>query len=240
MNRGTVDRRQWTGERGQITDNSIDLMHLGRVIWADLPLLMVINLLATLAGTVVMGVALAVAVLGPVVAALLMGPVWIGAIAISRCILGGEAAGVRDLALLMRRYARTGIGLAMLPATVAAILIASAGIRSANPDDRWLMLPIIIDALVLVVLSLGAILAFPLAIMTGVRGRDCWVAALALAGRNLLATLGVAALIVLLALSARFLGPMLLLIAAGPLAVLCTATTHGALQGNPTIDRRTR
>jgi hypothetical protein len=73
-----------------------------------------------------------------------------------------------------------------------------------------------------------------------VRGRDCWVAALALAGRNLLATLGVAALIVLLALSARFLGPMLLLIAAGPLAVLCTATTHGALQGNPTIDRRTR
>lgn len=227
---GTASSRaRPTAYRPQTTDHGIDLAQFGHIVWAELPLLMAVNLLMTLAGTVVMGAALAVAALAPIVAAVLMAPIWIGAIAVSCRILGGEAAGVRDLASLIHRHARTGIALAMLPAVVAALLIASAGILDANRDERWLMLPIAVDALVLVVLSLGAILAFPLSFMTGLRGRDCWVAALALAGRNLVATLGIAALIVLLALSARYLGPMLMLVAAGPLAALCSAVTRGAL-----------
>ena len=47
--------------------------------------------------------------------------------------------------------------------------------------------------------------------------------ALGLAGQHLISTLGLAALVVLLLLSIQVVGPLLALVAAAPLALLCTA-----------------
>jgi hypothetical protein len=204
-------------------------VQVGRLVWTELPVLMLISLLATLAATVTMGVAVAVAALAPLVAAVLLGPAWIGSTTICARLLAGDAVGARSLVSAIWRRWRTGMGLSMPPAIVAMVLIGTASIRSGHEDQAWLLLPLGVDALILILLLLGGVMVFPLSVMTGLRGRDCWLAALALVGRNLVSTLGVAALVVLLALSVRYLGPILLLIAAGPLVLLCTAVTRGAI-----------
>lgn len=202
-----------------------------KLIWSELPLMMVISLLVTLASAVIAVLVVTVAVAAPLVSAVLIGPLWLGAVAICAHMLAGDAVGIRDLGAAIRHHARTGIELAMLPAIVATLLIGSVGILTANDDQRWLLLPIAVDAIALVVLVLGCITVFPLAAMTDLRGRARWLAALALAGRNLAAILGIAALVILLALSIRSVGPILILIAGGPLALLCAATTRRATDG---------
>jgi hypothetical protein len=220
---------------GERSDVPLDLMQVGRLVWTELPVLMLISLLATLAATVTMGVALAVAALAPLVAAVLLGPAWIGSTTVCVQLLAGDAAGARGLVLAIRKRWRTGTGLSMPPAIVAVILIGTASIRGSHEGQAWLLLPLGVDALALILLLLGGVMVFPLSVMTGLRGRDCWLAALALVGRNVVSTLGIAAFFVLLALSVRYLGPILLLIAAGPLALLCTAVTRGAI-AEPTIE----
>ena len=207
----------------------LDLVRLGRIAWSEVPLLAVIDLLLALAGAVVAVATLSVVMLAPVVAALLLGPVWIGATASCDRLLTGDALGIRDLCSEIRRHARTGAGLALAPATVATLLLGSIGIHTRTDGQRWLLLPIAVDAAVLSVLAFGCIAVFPLAVATELRGRERWFAAIALAGQNLTASFGVAAIVILLALSARQIGPFIALMMAGPLCLLVTAIARRAV-----------
>ena len=224
--------RRATGARSgtrRPNGGNLDLVQLSRIALSEVPLLAVINLLVALAGAVVVGVTLSAVLLAPVVAALLLGPVWIGATAVCGRLIAGDALGIRDLGSEIRRHARTGVGLALVPATVATLLLGSVGIRAATDGQRWLAVPIAIDAVVLSVLGFGCISVFHLAVATELRGWERWFAAIAVAGRDLTASFGVAAIVVLLALSARQLGPFIALVMAGPLCLLVTATARHAL-----------
>jgi len=207
----------------------LDIELIGRLIRSELPVMMVINLLVTLAVALIAMTVVSMAVVAPTVAALLLGPVWIGAIAVSERMLAGEAVGMRDVLLAIWRHARTGIGLAAVPAIVATLLAGSIGILAAHEEQRWLLAPIAADATVLSVLLLGCITAFPLAVMREARGMTRWIAALTLAGRQLVTVMGIAAVLVLLALSVQLIGPWLAMVAAGPLALLCAAVTRVGL-----------
>jgi hypothetical protein len=225
-----ITGRQRPKTKDQRPANSLDLVRLGRLIWTELPVMMVINLLVTLAAAVIAMTVVSMAVVAPLLAALLLGPVWIGAVAVSERMLTGDAVGMRDLVTAIRRHARTGIGLAAVPAIVAMLLAGSISILAAHEEQRWLLAPIAVDATLLSVLLLGCITAFPLAVMSEARGMARWIVALALAGRQLVAVMGIAALLVLLALSVQLIGPWLAMLAAGPLALLCAAVTRDALE----------
>jgi hypothetical protein len=209
---------------------SPDFERIGRLIWRELPVMMLINLLVTLAAGLIAVTVVSLAIVAPLLAAVLLGPVWIGAIAVAERMLAGDAVGMRDLLAAIRRHARTGIGLAAVPAIVATLLAGSIGILAAHEEQRWLLAPIAVDATVLCVLLLGCVTAFPLAVIGEARGMTRWIAALALAGHQLVAVLGVAALLVLLAFSVQLIGPWLVMLAAGPLALLCVAVTRVGLE----------
>lgn len=211
-----------------IPNRDLDLRAIGRAAWRELPLMLTISLLVTLACGATAMVAMVVAPLAPLAAALTLGPVWMAAVALAAAILDGQAVGPRDLAAALRRWAQTGIVIALVPATLATLLIGSVGILSANPDQRWLLAPIALDATALVVSALAGFAVFPLALTTDQPSRDRWLTALALAGLDLTTTLGVAALPVLLTLSTRIVGPFPALLLPGPLALLCTVATRHA------------
>src|SRR3712207_900521 len=87
--------------------DSTYLLGLALVIRSQVPLLATVGLLVALAGAVVAATTVSVAVLAPVVAAVLLGPVWLGATATCYRLLEGEAPGIRDLWAETRRRART-------------------------------------------------------------------------------------------------------------------------------------
>lgn len=206
--------------------DELDLLALARTVRDEVPLMMAISLATTLACAATAIVALTVAPIAPFVAALTLGPVWIGAVAASIDAVDGNPTGLRGLLSAVRRHARTGIALTSVPAVVASALLGSLAISNARPDQRWLLAPIALDAILLAVVALGCVTIFPLALVSRLRGRDRWLAALALAGRDLTTTLGIVALIVLMALSTRLVGPSPALLLAGPLAMLSTLTVR--------------
>lgn len=207
----------------------IDLRYVGLVLWRELPLVLTLGLLATLAGGLTAIVAVAFSPLAPLAAAVTIGPIWMAMVAVAADLLDGRAVNVRQLAATLRRWAPTGIATAMVPAAVATLLLGSLGVLSAHPEQRWLLAPVALDATVLAVLALGAFGVFPLALVDRRSTRRRWITALGLAGRDLVTTLGLAALVVLLALSTQLVGPLVVALMAGPLAVLSTATTRHAV-----------
>ncbi len=206
----------------------LDLREIGRAAWRELPLMLTISLLVTLACGATASVAMVVAPLAPLAAALTLGPVWMAAVALAAALLDGQAVGIRDLATAIGRWGATGIAISLVPATLATLLIGSVGVLSANPDQRWLLAPIALDGTALVVAALACFAVFPLAVAADQTQRDRWLAACALAGLDLRTTLGVTAVPVLMALSTRVVGPFVALLLPGPLALLCTAATRHA------------
>jgi hypothetical protein len=202
------------------------LVRLGRIVWSELPLMAAINLLLGLGGAAVAATAVSVVLLAPLVAAFLLGPVWLGAVATCDRLLAGETPGIGDFFAEVRRRARTGIALAVVPAVVATVLLGSLALLHAADGARWMLIPIAVDVLVLAILGCGCITVFPLAVATELRGRERWIVGLALAGRRLTATLGIAAAVILLALAARYAGPFFALVALAPLCLLTTATVR--------------
>jgi len=216
---------------GGETRRDLDLILLGRLIWSELPLMAVINLMVVLSGTLVLATAIAFAPIAPLVGAILLGPVWVGATVGCSRLLAGDASGIGDLCRDIRQHALTGIRLALVPAVVVAVLMGSLAVESASDGQDWLLLPIAVDVMVLILLLFGSITAFTLAVATELHGRERWLAALVLAGRNLTVCLGIGALVVLLLLSVTIAGPFLALIAAGPLCLMTTAATRTFIDG---------
>jgi hypothetical protein len=115
---------------------------------------------------------------------------------------------------------------------VATVLVGSVGIVSGAGGERWMLIPIAVDAIVLIVVAFGCVAAFPLAVATDLRGRDCWLVAFALAGRHLVASTGILALAILFALSLRIAGPFFALAGAGPYCLFLTATVGRIMLGS--------
>lgn len=210
--------------------NALDLPAIGRLVWSELPVLAAIDLLITLGVAVVAVVAMTVAAIAPLVAAVLIGPIWLGGTAVCTRLLDGENVLLLDVPVTVGRWARRGIPIALVPGVVATLLIGSLTIRSAGEGTRsWLLLPIALDVLVLCVVAFGCLTVFPLAVLSRLSARDRWWFALVLAGRQPLISAGVLAILVLLLVSSRMVGPLLLLAAAGPFCLFVTATARNVM-----------
>lgn len=198
------------------------------LLWEGLPLLAALDLLLVLAGSVAAFSLLTLGAAGPLLAAILLGPVWIGGTAACGRLLAGETPGARALLGEIRRHGRAGIALALPFGVVASLLLGTLAIGAGAEGPDWLLAPVAVDALVLVLLATGGTMVFTLAVETDLGGRARWLVALGLAGRNPMPCGGVLAAAVLLAISAANWGPFLASLLAGPGCLLTTAVARRA------------
>ena len=208
----------------------LDLLAVARLIWSELPTLALLDLLFTVAAALVAAVALVAVPLAPLAAAVQLGPLYLAGTRIGARALSGESVGPQALFRELPGNWRTGAGIALLPAGVLAVLIGSVILLgSGQAGSGWVLVPVLVDAVVLLVVAAGCVVVFPLAAMTSLGYRERWLVAVALAGRHLVSCLGLIAIVILLAVSVRLVGPVLLFVAIGPFCLLNAAAVRGPM-----------
>lgn len=207
------------------------VLQTGRTIWDNLALLLVIDVVLALAAFP----ALVLAMSGfPFLALLLIvvgcGPVWAGSVATADQLNRDAQVLVKAFLGLVRRHAIAGIMVSLVPALIAAALLGTISLWDANPDGRWLIVPLLLDCSLAILVLISSVSAFSLATTSGLRGWDLWRTALAVAGASPAATVGSLALLVVLALVAGQTGFTLLFLIPAPIAVLFSAVTGSTVR----------
>ena len=197
-------------------------------LWGDLPLLLALDLILVVAAIPPLLVIAAGAVpLAPILAAFTLGPVWAAATAALGRILDGDAVPARAIPGLIRRHARSGVAVAIVPAAALTAGLGTLAILAAHPGQRWLLVPLFVDGSVAVLALLGAVTAVPLANEPGRRGRALWGAALGRVAATPVPVVGVAAVVVRAWVGGRVVGPVAPVVLLAPIAALAVAVTRG-------------
>lgn len=219
------------GAEGEGADQGLPA-RAARTIWYNLPVLLAMDLV------LLAGAAPAAALffgggslLAPLVAALTLGPLWAGVVASADGMVRDEAVGVRAFANNVRRFARRGVAVSLLPSAVATAMVGTLGLLEASPGSRWLFVPLFVDGSVATLLVVAGFSAFSLATTGGLGGRTLWRTSLAVAAAGPMATVGTLALIVLLALLCGWAGPGILPFLPAPFAVYLSAITWNTVSG---------
>jgi hypothetical protein len=210
------------------------LVHVGRSIWDNLPQLLFASVLLMIAAYPALF--LATGTLWPLawpVFMLCAGPVWIGIIAASGRLLDGDALTLRAMLALIRRQARTGIIISIVPALVGLALAGSWSLVDRNPGDEWLVVPLLLGIGFSIVVCVSLVGIFTIATERGLSGMDLWLASVGVAISQPVPVLGTLTLFGVVIWITAVFGPVAL-IALAPLAVLCSAITRDAIQGPST------
>jgi hypothetical protein len=206
---------------------------LARTIWDNLPLLLVIDAaLAFAAFPALLAGGFGALYLAPLLAALMMGPLWIGAISVSRRLLDGDGVTVRHFARAVRELGWLGVRVAIVPGGLMTLLLATLELSGRNAGQGWMLLPAAMDGL----LALGAIvLFFPASLLAASErdtGRTLWKRAALLAGLSPMATLGLIAGLATVWIIAQFAGPLAIVLLAAPIALFSVAVFRWALMAH--------
>ena len=206
------------------------LVHVGKTIWDNLPQLLFASVLLMLAAYPALFVATgALWQLAWPAFVLCAGPVWIGTIAASGRLLDGDALTIRALVSLIRRYARTGITISIVPALAGAALAGSYSLVDRNPEHGWLVAPLLLGVGFAIVLCVALVGIFTIATERGLSGTDLWLASVGVAISQPVPVLGTLTLFGVVIWVTAVFGPVVL-VALAPLAVLCSAITRDAIQ----------
>jgi hypothetical protein len=198
-------------------------MVIGRTIWENTPILIVIDLAIAIAALPALLVAgFGGLIVAPLLAALL-GPVGIATLATANALLDGEAVGIARFAGLIRRSASPGIRLALIPGGIASPLIGTLTL-AGNEQRRWMLAPAIVDGLVLSGLLIAGVGAAWLVSRGAVVDRSLLRRGALIAGSAPQAIGALVAVAVLIALSVQVIGPLMAIVLAAPFGVFVSAT----------------
>jgi hypothetical protein len=219
------------GEEREGADQRLPV-RAAQAIWYNLPVLLAMDLVL-LAGAVPAAALLfgGGSLLAPLVAALTLGPLWAGVVASADGMVRDEAIGVRAFANNVRRFARRGVAVSLLPAAVVTAIVGTLGLLEASPGSRWLFVPLFVDGSVATLLVVAGFSAFSLATTGGLGGWHLWRTSLAVAAAGPMATVGTLALLVLLGFLCGWAGPGLLPFLPAPFAVYLSAITWNTVSG---------
>lgn len=203
---------------------------LARTIWDNLPLLLVIDAaLAAAAFPALLAGGFGALWLAPLLAAMLMGPLWLGAIAVSRKLLDGDGATTRTFIQAVRELGWLGVRLAIVPGGLLTLLLATLELYGRNEGQGWMLLPAAVDGLVALAV---VVLFFPASLLSVAEresGKEIWKRAALLAGLSPMATLGLLAGLATVWIVAQFIGPLAIVLLAGPVALFTVAVFRWAL-----------
>lgn len=206
-----------------------DPLHEGaKLIWPNLPLIAAIGVLMCVSFVPAMWLGAGMTPLGAMFGALSVGPAWAAAVAVADRVVLGHETHVRDLAVALRQYR----GLGVRVATPSAICITSLLVTLAMWQQMhapWLLGPLAAGVSGATLALLATVPAYPIAIRTGMRGRQLWITALRLVAASPLLAAGVlgGAGLAVYCLGISVSAALLLLIP-GPLAIAVSACTQYA------------
>jgi len=206
-------------------------VEIARYVWSELPLLLALNLVL-IVGTIPFLVLLlgGFSLVAPLVAALTFGPLWAGTVAVTDGIVHDNPASFRVFLRNVRRYAKRGMAVSLVPAAVMTTLLGTLAVLAVNPDERWLLLPLLADGSVAILVFLAGFSVFTFATTYGLRGVTLWKASLTTAATGPMVTLGTVALLLLLVWLIKWAGPAVVLALPAPFAVYLSATTRFTVQ----------
>lgn len=202
-------------------------LRVARLTWENLPLLLCADLLLCVALIpVALSWIMGLQLLAPWIAALTLGPAWAATCAVANRLVCGETATWRDLLGAGKRHWRAAVGVSLVPALVATLLLGTWSILATNPRVAWLYAPFFVDGCLATLVVLASLSAFSLSVTRGLRGLTLWKVSLAMTTLRPVRTLGILACFLLLALVLFVLNAGLLPLLCAPLAVCLAASTH--------------
>lgn len=197
-------------------------------IWANLPVLLVADLVLTVAAVPALGLFLAGGeILVPLVAGLCLGPVWAATVAITDSLIRDGDASVRDLVRELARFGIRGVRLGGVAGAVGTIGLGTLTLYQANPEHGWLLLPLFVDGTVVTLTLLAGFFAFSLACTYGKRGWELLGCSLGMVAANPLVATGTVALCVLLGLVVQLV-PSIVVVLPAMLATYLSAVVRFA------------
>jgi uncharacterized membrane protein YesL len=202
-------------------------IHVARLIWENLPVLLCADLLlcVTLVPVALVWL-LGLPLLAPWIAALTLGPAWAVTSALANRLVRGETATWRDLLPMGKRHWRAAVGISLVPALVCTLLLGTWSILATNPRMTWLYVPFFVDGCATTLVLLASLSAFSLSVTRGLRGLKLWKVALAVTMVRPVRLFGMLALFLLLALALLLFNAGLLPLLCAPLAVSLAALTN--------------
>jgi hypothetical protein len=197
---------------------------IGRTIWENSPILIAIDIVIAIASLPALLVAgLGGVVVAPLLLAVTAGPVTVATLAAANAMLEGEAVSIGRFAALLRKSARTGCVLALVPGVVASLMIGTLTL-AGDEQYRWMLAPAIIDGIVLSGMLITGVGAIWLVSRGAALDRALLRHAAILAGSAPQAIGGIIAMAVLIGLSVHVIGPLMAIVLAGPFGVFVSAT----------------
>jgi uncharacterized membrane protein YesL len=210
---------------GQRPESSKLPIQVGRAMWSNLPLHLAMD--AALFVGAIPAIALFFgggSVLAPLVGALTLGPLWAGTVATTDRMIRDEAAGMRTFAENTLRYAGQGVVVALVPAIILTSMLGTLAILDVRPDERWVLVLLLVDGTMLTLAFLAGLSVFSLATTGGLSGWTLWRASLETVVVGPVTTLGTVALLILLGFLVSW-APGFLPVLPAPLAVYLSAST---------------
>lgn len=201
---------------------------VGRTIWDNLFLLLAMD--AVLFVGAIPAIALSFTggfLLAPLSAALTLGPLWAGTVAVTDRLIQDEVVSLRKYAKHVYCYARRGVAVSMVPAFVATAPLAALTILQVRPNERWLFIPLFVSGTVSTLVFLAAFSAFSLATTGNLRGQALWRESLAIVVTSPVITLGTVGILVIMGFLVSLV-PGLLPVFPALLAVHLSAYAWGA------------
>ncbi len=208
-------------------------VRIAATVWWNLPLLLAVDLILLLGALPAVVAVVVTPVAAPLVAALTVGPLWTATIALTDRLWTGRAGSLPLFFRLVWRHGCAGIALSLVPAAVVTMLLGTLRIMEDHPDQRWLLLPLLLDGTALVLVMLAGFAVASLAAATRRRGKSVWRDALVLVAARPAATISIVTLLVVIGTAVRFLGPVFVVTVMAPVAVVLSATTWETLRGWP-------
>jgi hypothetical protein len=195
-----------------------------RAVWPELPVLALGSALVALPALAALLLGGGVTPLTPLLLAVLCGPPWAALVACTNAIVLEGASGPARLWREVHRHWTDGLRLMAVPGVACALCLADLAVYRARPGAAAL-LPLTVACVVTGCTALLAVVALPLRVETGLRGRALWFSAGAVVTSRPLLAPGVLALGYLsLQLSTAVFASLLLLVP-GPLALVVSAGT---------------
>ena len=197
---------------------------LARTIWDNVPLLLVIDAaLAMAAFPVLLAAGFGAVYFAPLLAALLLGPIWLAAMHVAGKLLDGDGVSIGAFFRAIREYGTAGIHVAIVPGVLMSVMLATLDLFGRNEGQNWMLLPVAVDGM----LAMTAIvLFFPASLLTvsnGLSGRNLWRQAAFLAGVSPMATLGMIAGLATVWIVTQFVGPLAIVLLAAPVSLFTVA-----------------
>lgn len=207
------------------------LLAFFRTVWDQLPLFVAAALLTAIAAVPAGLLFLAGLIpIGILVLALMWGPVIAAITRMTARLLIDDVVTVRALFSQTLREPGRGISVALILSLPLVLLSATLALRNANPEQSWLIVPILVDCSMVLIVAICAVPVFTLSTVYRLGGLALWTSALALGRANLTASVGSVMTVLVAGWLCVTYAPTLAVLLAAPWFALNTFLTIQAVE----------